>query len=286
MGRFRIRAVGYARVSSDSQVDNTSIEIQIEKITDYGRLYDYELVKVFVDNGKSGAKTDCRSDYNAMIDYISAPDNEIRALITLKADRIHRKLKNLLVMIEDFLMPADIAFISILENFDTSTSQGMLFLQMLGSFAEFERAMINERTRSGRVKTAKNKGYAGGEPPFGYKAVNGRIEVDETRAGVIREIFKLYVTGMKPLKIARYLNERCIKTKTEKGLWSRQAIDYILKNPFYTGTYTYNGIKEANGISNKGQIPSIVSARLFNSAQAMRRTPSRTMINETVAGGR
>lgn len=78
----------------------------------------------------------------------------MNAVVVLKADRIHRKLLNLLVMIENVLNPLGFAFKSITENFDTSTSQGMMFLQMIGTFGEFERKTINERTKSGRIKTA------------------------------------------------------------------------------------------------------------------------------------
>lgn len=265
----RKKAVGYARVSSESQTENTSIELQIEKINDYCRLYDLELVNIFVDNGKTGSSVECRDGYHNMIQYVTHADNDVNAIIVVKADRIHRRLKNLLIMIEDVLQPSGTAFISITENFDTSTSQGMLFLQMVGSFGEFERKVINERTRSGRVKTAKDRQYAGGEPAYGYKAVKGELTIDDDKARVVKEIFQMYAQGKSTLGIADYLNRKGITSKRGKQ-WSRQTVGYIITNSCYIGTYSYNGPKERNGISNTCQIPSIISRQLWNTAQKRR----------------
>lgn len=263
------RAVGYARVSTDSQTENTSIDLQIEKIKEYCKLYNYELVEIFIDNGKTGSSTDKREAYMNMMEFVAQSENYIDALVILKADRIHRRLKNLLVMIEDNLQPMGVAFISITENFDTSTGQGMLFLQMIGSFAEFERKVINERTKSGRVKTAKNKQYAGGEPAYGYKALNNDLIVDEKAAQTVKKIFSTYAQGCSMNYIAATLNKDTIPTKSEKCQWSRQTINYILHNPIYTGLYTYHGKTEKNGIKNQGQVPAIISKRLWDKVQKL-----------------
>ena len=70
--------------------------------------------------------------------------------------------------------------------FDTSTPQGMLFLQMLGSFAEFERAVINERTRNGRIARLNENKWVGGKPAFGYKVNKyGQFEIDEEEAKIV-----------------------------------------------------------------------------------------------------
>jgi DNA invertase Pin-like site-specific DNA recombinase len=253
-------AVGYVRVSSDIQIDNTSIEMQIEKIKDYCKLYNIELKKVFIDEGQSGSNID-RKGYNEMIEYISNQENDINALIVYKADRLHRKLKNLLEMIEQ-MEALQIAFISITENFDTSTSQGMLFLQMIGSFSEFERKIINERTKGGRVKKASSEKFAGGRVPYGYKLINGdTLEIDPEEAKFVKQIFEMRKDGMSLSRIAKEINESGSRTKNGKE-WNKQAIDYVLKNETYTGSYTYDGEREKNSISFK--IPKIVSKQLYN----------------------
>ncbi|MGL5723720.1 recombinase family protein, partial [Cetobacterium sp.] len=171
------RVVGYVRISTESQKDNTSIELQIEKIELQCKLNDLELVRIFKDEGFS-AKEIKRAAYLEMMDFIENEENEIQGLFVYKADRIHRSLKNLLTMI-DRLNDLDIAFKSITEQFDTTTAQGVLFLQMIGSFAEFERKLIAERTKSGRIANAENNFFGGGSVPIGYLVQDKKILIDE-----------------------------------------------------------------------------------------------------------
>ena len=272
MEKSALRVVGYARVSTDTQTDNTSIELQVEKINEYCKLYDYDLVKVFIDNGKTGSSVEAREAYQAMMEYVSDKANKVNAVVVLKADRIHRKLLNLLVMIENVLNPLEIAFKSITENFDTSTSQGMMFLQMIGTFAEFERKTINERTRGGRIKTASDGAYAGGEPAYGYMAADGELIIDVHKASIVKKVFKLYSEGMSMGEIAEKLNRTKIPTKTGKGKWTKQHISYILGNQTYLGIYRYDGKIERNRINNKGQVPAIISKQLWNRVQKRKET--------------
>lgn len=272
MEKSTFRVVGYARVSTDTQTDNTSIEVQVEKIQEYCKLYDYDLVNVFIDNGKTGSSVEEREAYQEMMQYVSDKSNKVNAVVVLKADRIHRKLLNLLLMIENILNPLEIAFKSITENFDTSTSQGMMFLQMIGTFAEFERKTINERTKGGRIKTASERKYAGGEPAYGYMAVDGKISIDIHRASIVKKVFKLYSEGASMGNIAERLNRIKIPTKTGKGKWTKQNISYILGNQTYLGIYRYDGKLEKNGIRNKGQVPAVISKQLWNKVQKRKKT--------------
>ncbi|WP_242772464.1 recombinase family protein [Brevibacillus parabrevis] len=266
MGYVNIKkVVGYARISSDSQIENTSIAEQVKKIEAYCISQGWELVKMFIDEGESGSTTE-RNGYIDMVQTIQQTENEISGIVVLKVDRIHRRLKNLLELIEDELEPKGIAFISVSENFDTSTPQGMLFLQMIGSFAEFERKMINERTKSGRIATARENKYAGGGVPYGYQAVNGNILLDEQQAQTVKSIFQLYIEGNNPYKIASKLNRAGIPTKTGKQ-WTVVQVMNILRNETYTGFNMYNGQKEQNGIRQKDVFPRIISRQLWNKAR-------------------
>ena len=142
------------------QVDNTSLKDQEEKIRMYAKLHD-----IVIDKVVSGKSTD-RPKYYEMMNYVKK--NDIDMIIVYKNDRIHRSLYNLLAMIYE-LQEHEVALVSVTEMFDTSTAQGMLSLQMLGSFAEFERAVINERTRNGRIVRLNENKWVGGKPAFGYK---------------------------------------------------------------------------------------------------------------------
>lgn len=249
------KVVAYVRVSSQSQIENTSIETQIEKIELHCKLHDIVIDRIFKDEGISAKDTE-RPSYNEMIDYILDKNNNIDSVVVYKSDRLHRSLKNLLITIEDIFIPNNISFISITEQFDTSNPQGMLFLQMLGSFAEFERKIINERTKSGRLAKGKNELYLGGRVPFGYTLIdNDRLTLNYSEADIIKEIFKLRTKGVSIGKIALKYN------------MSKSKIHYILNNKIYMGIYNYNGKKEKNKISFK--VPPIVSNYIWNKANSI-----------------
>ena len=108
------RVVSYLRISTYSQIDNTSIEVQHEKIELYCKLNNIELVKTYIDEGLSG-KTSDRPSYSEMMQFVSNKDNEIYAILVYKADRIHRSLKNLMIMV-DYLQEIEVGFISITEQ--------------------------------------------------------------------------------------------------------------------------------------------------------------------------
>lgn len=250
------RVVAYVRVSSASQIDNTSIDVQIEKIQLHCKLHEIELVKIYRDEGLS-AKSIERKAYNEMLEYIRNKDNNIDSVIAYKSDRVHRSLKNLLIFIEDMLNPLKIGFLSVTEQFDTSTPQGMLFLQMLGSFSEFERKLINERTKSGRVKKGDDELYCGGRIPFGYRLIdNDTLVIASDEASIVKEMFKLRCKGKTYKYIAAKFN------------MSRQRATYILKNRIYVGKYIYNGLVEQNKIS--FNVPGIVTNYTYTKANSIK----------------
>ena len=242
------KVVTYLRVSTTNQLDNTSIEHQREKINLYCKFHDIEIVKEFKDEAQSGKNKD-REQYKEMINFVLDKSNKINAIMCYKSDRIHRKLRNLIDMIED-LQERKIEFISITEQFDTSTPQGMLFLQMLGSFAEFERKIIAERTRSGRISNAKNELHPGGKVPYGYELKDGKLTIVKEQADTIKKIFNMRSKGNKLIEISK-----------DTGM-SKQRISKILKNKTYTGKYSYDGKIENNNINFK--VDRIISNYIYN----------------------
>jgi site-specific DNA recombinase len=248
------KAIFYARVSSDGQIDNTSIDTQIERGKAYAISQGWNLERIFIDGGESGKTTD-RASFQEMVSYIK--ENPVDILLTFKLDRLSRSLKDILVFIDDELEPRNIALQSVTENFNTQSAEGRLFLQMLGSFAEFERKRINERTMSGKVSTARKGGWNGGHIPYGYRKIDGSqydFDIHPEEAAIVKKIFQLYSLGHGYLKI---------KQLTGCPL-SSQAIKNIIGNPFYAGKVQFNGIVETN--NHQG----IISERLFNKCQKVR----------------
>lgn len=261
--------VGYVRISSDSQMENTSISEQVRQIEAFCVSQGWQLAAIFKDEGVSGSTIE-RDGYQDMLHYIQQPEHEVGGIVVTKSDRIHRQLNHLLDLIEEELEPNGMAFISVTERMDTSTPQGKIFLQMLGGFAEFERATINERTKNGRIATARKNQYAGGGIPYGYRLWNGNIELDEQQARIVKYIFQEYVERTNPYRIAKLLNKAGIQTKTGKA-WTVVQVQNVLSNETYTGFNTYHGSKEQNGIQQKDVFPRIISRQLWNKARERKR---------------
>jgi site-specific DNA recombinase len=248
------KAIFYARVSSEGQVDNTSIDTQLDRGRAYAISQGWTLDKVFIDGGESGKNTD-RTHFQEMVGYIR--ENPVDVLLTFKLDRLSRNLKDILVFIDDNLNPKGIALQSVTENFNTQSAEGRLFLQMLGSFAEFERRRIGDRCMSGKTATAKKGGWNGGKVPYGYQRIEGSqfdFDIQPEEAKTVEQVFRLRSQGIGYGKI---------KELSACPL-SRQGIKNMIGNPFYAGKVRFNGIVEAN--NHLG----IVSDKLFNKCQKVR----------------
>lgn len=254
--------VGYARVSSDSQVDNTSIAEQKRRIQAQCDAKGWNLLEVFVDEGYSGSTTE-RPAYKDMMKYLEANKETVQGFMVWKMDRAHRNQLNLLRFIKEELAAMNIDFISITESFDTSTAVGRMMLGILSTFGEFERETINERTRGGRTAKARENKFAGGEVPYGYALVNGQVEIVKEQAAIVKEVFELYLEGKGYNKIATMLDKRKVATK-KGGKWQAQHIKQMINNSSYIGINFYNGKKEKNGIQQKDVFPRIISRQLWN----------------------
>uniref|UniRef100_A0A7C4VV78 Recombinase family protein n=1 Tax=Fervidobacterium pennivorans TaxID=93466 RepID=A0A7C4VV78_FERPE len=233
------KTAGYIRVSTEEQAKNGfGVDIQIEKIKQYCMLYNIDNLELYVDEGYSG----WTMERPALARLLKEIENgNVEKVIVYKADRISRHLKDLLFLIEDIFEKHGVSFVSITENFDTSSPQGKLFLQMLGSFAEFERNIIKERTYNGRVQKAKQcevNEIAVGKIPYGYRKEGNGVVPDEYESTVIKIIYELKASGKSLRQIATILNQEGYKTR-QNGKWHASTIAYILKNTKYTGKQTY-----------------------------------------------
>jgi DNA invertase Pin-like site-specific DNA recombinase len=138
--------VGYARVSRDEQ----NLDLQIDALKAAG------CEKIYTD--KIGGTVTERAGLDELLSYIRPDD----VLVVWRLDRLGRTLKKLILMIED-LSKRNIAFMSLRESIDTTTSGGRLIFHVFGALAEFEREIISERTKAG-LQAAKARGRCGGRP--------------------------------------------------------------------------------------------------------------------------
>jgi len=250
------KAIFHARVSTEHQTDNTSICDQVERGKAFINSQGWALDKIFIENGESGKSTN-RTAFKEMISYLQ--ENPVDILLTFKLDRLSRNLRDILNLIHEELNPKSIALQSVTENFNSRSSEGMLLLQMLGSFAEFERKRINERTFSGKVATAKHGAWNGGKVPYGYRQIDGSeydFDVHQQEGKVVKKIFRLYSHGQGYLKINKHI----------AGALSPQGIAKLISNPFYCGLIRFNNIVKPNNH------PGIISERLFKKCQRVRQS--------------
>ncbi|MHB8360330.1 MAG: recombinase family protein [Thermoplasmataceae archaeon] len=188
------RAFGYLRSSTVEEVRQGSNDRQKEIISRFCLDREYE-VTYFEDRAKSGKDTD-RPEFKRMMESIgeSRPD----LIIVTKIDRFARSLIDLLNTIEN-LQSMRIGFVSIQDpGIDTTTANGKLLLQILGAFAEFERNLINSRTRAGREK-AKTIGVKFGRPALKTSSKNGGRFIDP------RKVLELKERGLSARAISKSL---------------------------------------------------------------------------------
>src|SRR5690606_26667052 len=131
--------------------------------------------------------------------------NKVRIILTTKLDRFSRNLLDLLQTIR-FLQDHDCNYVSASENFDTSTAVGRMTLQLLGTFAEFERERISERVKENMLSLARNTNKALTKPCYGYDVVDAEYVINEDEAQFVRMMFDLAEQGHGYRKIAQILN--------------------------------------------------------------------------------
>lgn len=221
------KVCGYVRVSTENQIENYSIDEQQERIKAYCKAKGWELVKIYTDAGYSGGNIN-RPELKAMINELKV--YHIDAVIVYKLDRLSRSQKDTLTIIEDQLIKNSVDFISINENFDTSSPFGRAMIGILSVFAQLEKEQITERFTMGRIGRSKAGYYHGGSiSPYGYKYLNNQLIINEAQAIIVKEIYNLFLSGNSINSISTIIE------KKYNGTWSAAKIRYILKNKVYIG---------------------------------------------------
>jgi site-specific DNA recombinase len=197
-------------------------------------------------------------------------DRKIDTVVVYKVDRLSRSLLDFAQVMHRFER-ADVAFVSVTQNFSTADAMGKLTLNMLMSFAEFEREMIAERTRD-KMAAARRKGkWVGGLAPLGYRAEGGKLIVVEEEAELVRELFGIYQEEQSLVATAKVMNARARLTKrwvTQAGKhigglpWDKKAVYRHLTNITYIGKIDYKGE------IHDGQHEGIVDEKLFRAVQS------------------
>jgi len=238
------RCAVYTRKSTSAGLEQefNSLDAQREACVGYiQRQPGWKLVdERYDDGGFTGANIE-RPAFQRLLADIEA--GRVDVVVVYKVDRLSRSLLDFAKVMERFAA-AGTSFVSVTQNFSTADAMGRLTLNMLMSFAEFEREMIAERTRD-KIAAARRKGkWTGGPVPLGYTVQDRHLVVDEFEAVVVREAFSLYLEQRSALVVSRLLNERNRSTKRyrakngnlrEARTWTKSDVLRVLKNPIYAG---------------------------------------------------
>lgn len=248
----------YPRVSTTEQAENGhSIDEQIERMKKYCDAMGWTVYKVYTDAGFSGANTE-RPALQRMIKDVE--NGKLDKVLVYKLDRLSRSQLDTLFLIEKVFLANNTDFVSMSENFDTSTPFGRAMIGILAVFAQLEREQIKERMTMGKAARAKQgKYYGSGNIPIGYDYINGELVVNEFDAMQIKRIFTEYANGKAPYTIANELNAAGLKHKY--GEWKHDTIRELLQKKTYIGFIKYKNEWY------KGTHDAIISDELFNKVQ-------------------
>lgn len=235
-----IKVVLYVRVSTQEQArEGYSIGEQVERLTKYCEAMGWEIVDTFIDPGYSGGSTD-RPGLGTMIDRIE--DGGIDKVVVYKLDRLSRSQKDTLFLIEDVFLKNNTDFVSMNENFDTSTPFGRAMIGILAVFAQLEREQIKERMAMGKEARAKEgKWNGGGTEPIGYdyNSALDLLETNEYEKMQVLELVELFLDGTPLRTIETLFLEKGYKHK--HGVWDTKTMRRVLRSKLYCGYMHYKG---------------------------------------------
>lgn len=226
----------YARVSSETQAKEGTIDSQIEALRTYAKENELKITHECIDDGFSGTDL-TRPGLDQLRDLAQA--GQIEGVLILSPDRLSRKQAHLLILLEEF-QKRNVQVIFTTQSYSDSP-EDQFMLQIQGAVAEYERVKILDRMRRGIVHSVKNGQIIGSNPPYGYSFVHksktekAHWQVNPEEAKIVRYIFDLYVKdNLKGKQIADRLNAEYVQPRGT--IWRGSLIYRILHNETYTGT--------------------------------------------------
>lgn len=254
----------YIRVSTQEQSENNiSIPAQKSKLLAYCASRDWTVHDFYVDEGYSGKDLD-RPGVASLIRDAKA--RKFNCVLVWKLDRLSRRQKHVLYFLDEILLPNDIDFVSVTENFDTLTPMGRAMLGIIAVFGQLERETIIERTKLGKEEAAKQGRYQGGPPLYGYNydKTTKRLVINLMEADIVKFIYAEYVKGDRGYSfIAEQLNKRKIPNPSGGSFWYGVTVARILQNA------TYVGLVESGGNLYKGKHDPIIGELEWRQAQSI-----------------
>ena len=276
----------YTRVSTAMQIDGYSLDAQKARMKAYADFNDYQIVGEYEDAGKSGKSIEGRASFCRMMEDIKSGKDGVAYVLVFKLSRFGRNAADVLSTLQ-VMQDFGVNLICVEDGIDSSKDAGKLMISVLSAVAEIERENIRVQTMKGRIQKAREGRWNGGFAPYGYRLVDGVLQINEDEAPAIRTIFEQYVntdTGANGL--SKYLEthgfQKLARQNGTSPLFSATLIRAILKNPVYCGKIAfgrrklekihgtrneYHQVPQENYLLVDGLHKGIVSEELWNAAQ-------------------
>lgn len=254
----QLRVAAYCRVSTAQEEQQNSYQVQIDYYTEFiNKNKDWTLAGIFADEGISGTQTKKRTEFNRMIRLCKK--KKIDLVLCKSISRFARNTVDCLQYVRQ-LKELGIGVIFEKENINTLTMTSEFMISLYGSFAQAESKSISKN-----VSWGVEKGFRDGRVRYNYKSwlgyqkgADGKPEIINEEAEIVREIFNMFLDGMSIESIGRTLESRKIHTKLDSESWSKSVIKSILENEKYAGdallqkTYTIDCISH-KAVKNNGE---------------------------------
>src|SRR6202795_2583916 len=270
--RRSLRSAIYTRVSTDQglEQDFNSLDAQREASEAYIKSQAHEGWRLirdhYDDGGFSGGSMDRPALQKLLIDVEA---RRIDVIVVYKADRLTASLAAFAKLVETFDAHG-VSFVSVTQSFNTTTSMGRLTLNVLLSFAQFEREVTGERIRD-KIAASKKKGmWMGGVVPLGYRVEDRALHIVDDHAEIVGSFFRRYLETGSVVRLQRQLDADGVRLpvridgtgrSTGGGLFSRGHVYKLLSNPIYVGRIAHKGQVH------EGQHEPIVSQDLWDGVQ-------------------
>ena len=286
MSQEKTKVYIYTRVSTTMQIDGYSLDAQKGRMKAYADFNKYQIVGEYEDAGKSGKSIEGRASFCRMMEDIKSGKDGVAYVLVFKLSRFGRNTADVLSTLQ-VMQDFGVNLICVEDGIDSSKDAGKLMISVLSAVAEIERENIRVQTMEGRIQKAREGRWNGGFAPYGYRLVDGVLQINEDEAPAIRTIFEQYVntdTGANGL--SKYLEthgfQKLARQNGTSPLFSATLIRAILKNPVYCGKIAfgrrklekihgtrneYHQVPQENYLLVDGLHEGIVSEELWNAAQ-------------------
>ena len=279
----------YTRVSTSMQVEGYSLDAQKDKLKKYADYQEMIIAGEYSDEGKSGKSVEGRPEFQQMLQDIESSKDNVDFVLVFKLSRFGRNAADVLSSLQR-MQDFGVNLICVEDGIDSSKDAGKLMISVLSAVAEIERENILVQTMEGRRQKAREGKWNGGFAPYGYKLVDGELQIAEDVAPIIRLIYDKFVnTTMGIGAIAVFLNQNGYRKKIRQNntmeTFSSSFIKGVLDNPIYCGKLAfgrrknekiagtrneYHVVKQDSYLISDGIHDEIISEEDWNLAQKKR----------------